>query len=672
MARQRKRTRTKAENESSEEKIQRKQNRRRGSVVYDNDEPLLHSILMSKDTDVENPSNNIAVQKGVDVNENVNVSDGEGNWYSYVVHQISVYGVAAGYCLSASLLSIINKWAVMKFPYPGALTALQYFTSAAGVLLCSRLKLLEHDPLDLMTMWRFLPAAIIFYLSLFTNSELLLHANVDTFIVFRSVVPLFVAVGETLFLHQPWPSATTWTSLATIFAGSVLYVVTDYQFTFMAYSWALAYLVSMTIDFVYIKHVVMTIGLNTWGLVLYNNLEALLLFPLELLIMGELKKIKHEINDESDWHSFQVVLPVGLSCLFGLSISFFGFSCRRAISATGFTVLGIVNKLLTVVINLVIWDKHSTWVGTVGLLICMLGGIMYQQSTSKPKAAKQMSAQENEEEQEKLLEMQVNSETNNINNNEGSEDWLDQHEHIVIAEDGFMNLKIEKIQNCVNSRILADFPLRASPAISSPTQEDPGRVHLGQAEPHNQMAHLPTQKSPQLQLRCHITLGVTNNAHYKVHYLALAFSICGGARCCIGVSLDRGSTGLRLRSRSLSEQLNPPVYCFPSPRQRQSISVASVLHLVKTKLDKSLTRPYRLSFCREQIDKCKDESILYILGSTSFRFTSNHNWAHCVLEKNRPKVDYAIVSFSYLMHIETTKNELITRPPSFHLVLKGK
>lgn len=169
----------------------------------------------------------------------------------------------------------------------------------------------------------------------------------------------------------------------------------------------------MSIDFVYIKHVVMTIGLNTWGLVLYNNLEALLLFPLELLIMGELKKIKHEISDESDWHSFQVILPVGLSCLFGLAISFFGFSCRRAISATGFTVLGIVNKLLTVVINLVIWDKHSTFVGTVGLLICMLGGVMYQQSTSsKPKAVSEATVQETEE-QQNLLEMQNNSQAKN-------------------------------------------------------------------------------------------------------------------------------------------------------------------------------------------------------------------------------------------------------------------
>ncbi|KAK6914059.1 Sugar phosphate transporter domain [Dillenia turbinata] len=329
--------------------------------------------------------------------------------YNRILQQVSLYSIAAGYCISASLLSIINKWAVMKFPYPGALTALQYFTSAAGVVIFGWFKLIEHDRLDILILWRFLPAAIIFYLSLFTNSELLLHANVDTFIVFRSAVPIFVAIGETLFLHQPWPSMKTWLSLATIFGGSVLYVLTDYQFTVVAYTWAVAYLVSMTIDFVYIKHIVMTVGLNTWGLVLYNNLEALLLFPLELFIMGELKKIKDDISDELDWYSFQVVFPVCLSCLFGLSISFFGFSCRRAISATGFTVLGIVNKLLTIVINLVIWEKHSTFIGTVGLLICMIGGVMYQQSTSKPKDSKQVKAPEREEEEQKLLEMQSNS-----------------------------------------------------------------------------------------------------------------------------------------------------------------------------------------------------------------------------------------------------------------------
>ncbi|KAE8653860.1 nucleoside diphosphate kinase 2 [Hibiscus syriacus] len=189
---------------------------------------------------------------------------------------------------SQLLFSIINKWAVMKFPYPGALTALQYLTSGAGVLICGWFKVIEHDRLDLR-LWRFLPAAIIFYLSLFTNSELLLHANVDTFIVFDQQFPCLLQWEDSFlaptmaFIEDMglWPP-----SLEAVFFMFLLITSSHYCLYL-----GVAYLVSMSIDFVYIKHVVMTIDLNTWGLVLYNNLEALLLFPLELLIMGELKKI---------------------------------------------------------------------------------------------------------------------------------------------------------------------------------------------------------------------------------------------------------------------------------------------------------------------------------------------------------------------------------------------
>ena len=59
-------------------------------------------------------------------------------WYAKfqtVWQGASVYGIAAGYCIFVAVLSIINKWAIMKFPYPGALTALQYLTSVVAVLI---------------------------------------------------------------------------------------------------------------------------------------------------------------------------------------------------------------------------------------------------------------------------------------------------------------------------------------------------------------------------------------------------------------------------------------------------------------------------------------------------------------------------------------------------------
>ncbi|CAH8342284.1 unnamed protein product [Eruca vesicaria subsp. sativa] len=66
----------------------------------------------------------------------------------------------------------------------------------------------------------------------------------------------------------------------TILGGSLLYVLTDYQFTITAYSWAVAYLVCMSIDLVYIKDVV--------------------------------TNISHEITDKPDWYTLPVVVPVGL------------------------------------------------------------------------------------------------------------------------------------------------------------------------------------------------------------------------------------------------------------------------------------------------------------------------------------------------------------------------
>ncbi|KAJ7565207.1 hypothetical protein O6H91_02G052600 [Diphasiastrum complanatum] len=240
---------------------------------------------------------------------------------------------------------------------------------------------LYHDPLVYETVKRFLPAAIVFYLAIFTNTNLLKYANVDTFIVFRSSTPLLVAVADTVFRNQQWPSRSTFVSLLVILGGAIGYVVTDSAFTVAAYSWAVAYLVTITTEMVYIKHMVTNLGLNTWGFVFYNNLLSLMMAPLFWFLTGEYVEVGN-----ASWASLlqpQAVVSVGISCLFGLAISFFGFAARKAISATAFTVTGVVNKLLTVIINVLIWDKHASNTGIVFLLLTIVGGVMYQQSTSK-------------------------------------------------------------------------------------------------------------------------------------------------------------------------------------------------------------------------------------------------------------------------------------------------
>ncbi|XP_024356955.1 GDP-fucose transporter 1 [Physcomitrium patens] len=289
--------------------------------------------------------------------------------------------VVVGYAICSSLLAVINKYAITYFPYPALLTALQYLTSVVGVVVAGWSGVITHNKFVWDTARKFFPAALVFYLAIFANTNLLKHANVDTFIVFRSTTPLLVAIADTVFRKQPLPSKWTFASLLVILGGAVGYVATDSQFSVTAYSWAVIYLVVICTEMVYVKKMVTDIELNTWGFVFYNNLISLLLSPIFWVLMGEYKMFM--VGGPALEDGLISFFAVGVSCLFGVAISFFGFAARKAISATAFTVTGVVNKLLTVVINVMIWDKHASNLGLGSLLITIVGGILYQQSTTK-------------------------------------------------------------------------------------------------------------------------------------------------------------------------------------------------------------------------------------------------------------------------------------------------
>merc|ERR1712032_1136294 len=91
-----------------------------------------------------------------------------------------------------------------------------------------------------------------------------------------------------------------------------------------------------------------------------------------------------------------------LSCAFGLLIGWFVYECRKALSATGFTVLGNASKLLTLTVNQLVWTKHAGMLG----LMSTLGGLAF--------SAVFLEAERREKEREKqqaLVEDQLTSMT---------------------------------------------------------------------------------------------------------------------------------------------------------------------------------------------------------------------------------------------------------------------
>lgn len=134
------------------------------------------------------------------------------------------------------------------FPFPAILTALQYASSAGAVLLLGALRVVDHDPLSRDKVIAFMPAALVYYVSVWSNTNLLRHANVDTFIAFRSSTPLIVAVAEPIFLGRPWPTWRTYGALVVILMGALEYVYFDSNFSIVAYTWAVIYVVCISFD----------------------------------------------------------------------------------------------------------------------------------------------------------------------------------------------------------------------------------------------------------------------------------------------------------------------------------------------------------------------------------------------------------------------------------------
>ena len=61
-------------------------------------------------------------------------------------------------------------------------------------------------------------------------------------------------------------------------------------------------------------------------------------------------------------------------------IRYTGWLCRGMLSATTYSLVGVVNKFLTILLNVILWDKHSSMMGIVAVCLCLGCGTFYEQA----------------------------------------------------------------------------------------------------------------------------------------------------------------------------------------------------------------------------------------------------------------------------------------------------
>mmetsp|Transcript_77056 Transcript_77056/g.121677 ORF Transcript_77056/g.121677 Transcript_77056/m.121677 type:complete len:350 (-) Transcript_77056:61-1110(-) len=292
------------------------------------------------------------------------------------------------YAFCSSVMLVANKVAVTYVAVPGLVVCLQF--SAAIIFIYGR-SMAFQTATERFTYERvliFMPYVVSMSLCIFSNVKCLQYANVETVIVFRSCSPLCVSILDWLFLGRELPGRRSALSLVVVALGAVGYVLTDSEFKLngiSAYTWVGIYFVAIVTEMTYGKRVMSRLSFDSpvWGSVLYTNMLCLPPMFAMATWNSETSQLQELINQ--DQISFAGVVMVLLTCVLGVGISWAGWNCREKVSATAFTLLGVTCKFMTVILNVLIWDKHASVAGLMFLTVCIGAGTLYKQAPMRPK-----------------------------------------------------------------------------------------------------------------------------------------------------------------------------------------------------------------------------------------------------------------------------------------------
>ena len=286
--------------------------------------------------------------------------------------QGKVFWAVAGYMACSATLLIGNKLAVHMLPAPSFILWAQLAGTVVAVKLAHFGGAISHmDALEWPKAKAFFPVALIFVATIFSNMKSLEYANVETFMIFRFSTPLCVSVCDYLFLGRHLPTTRSWLSLFGLLVGAAGYALTDASFVVKGYAFCGLWYFIFCLDQVYLKHVTSTVKMESnWGRVFYSNLLASL--PLMFMCLAEKDVILSASSD--------ALLVVGGTVLLGAAMSYYAWMARSLVSATFFTILGNICKVVSIGINVTIWDKHATPFGTACLLFCLGAAYFYKQA----------------------------------------------------------------------------------------------------------------------------------------------------------------------------------------------------------------------------------------------------------------------------------------------------
>jgi len=285
------------------------------------------------------------------------------------------------YSLCSSSLLLLNKIVLTFFPFPSYVTTFQFAFAIIAVTMFQFFDFVRIKEINMEIVQSYGMYVILFMSGIYANMRALETSNVETVIVARACTPLIVSVLDYHFMGRHAPSMKSTASMLAIVMGASYYVMNDEKFSgegASSYKWAIAYMILIALEMTFGKHVKNKVETTLWESVYYTNLLSVVPMLIWATLMGEYEKTMAPGKSVTLGITFLV-----LSSIVGVAIGYSSWNARSLVSATSFTLVGVVNKFLTILVNLMIWDKHANMKGIFGLLVCLGGATFYRQAPKR-------------------------------------------------------------------------------------------------------------------------------------------------------------------------------------------------------------------------------------------------------------------------------------------------
>ncbi|KAA8493068.1 GDP-fucose transporter 1 [Porphyridium purpureum] len=284
-----------------------------------------------------------------------------------------------GYAICSSLLLVANKWALNVFPKTNLLMFCQFITSYGVVAVMALTKLVECDALEVEKVKQFVPVVFIFYAVLWSNMRALAALGVDLVILFRSLTPFAISIGDYIYLGRAMPSLQSWFALVTMTLCTAFIFVREPQISLAGVLWGLLYYAILSVDMVYLKKITVDVKLTTYGRVVYTNLIAAPPALLLAFAAGEFKGI-WAFGSEAP---AEVFYAVGSTCVLGYGMSYLSWALRAKVSALTFVVIGILCKIGSIIINALFMNQHLGMQSMVLVCLGITASTLYEQPKAR-------------------------------------------------------------------------------------------------------------------------------------------------------------------------------------------------------------------------------------------------------------------------------------------------